>query len=104
MLATIGKYLIEIYWSRKPASNRKVCLHKVSSSRSVYVSLDKYGFISGVKFYLQRRKTCNRDYSITKKNEFVTIRTRTGHIILKENDINPVIVREFKAGQELRTS
>jgi hypothetical protein len=98
MLATIGKYLIEIYWSRIPASNRKVCLHKVSCSRAVYDSLDKYGFISGVKLYLHRRKTCNRDYSITRKNELVIIRTGSGHI-LQENDINPIIVREFKACQ-----
>jgi len=95
MLSKIGKYLIEIYWSKIPASERRVCIHKVSCSVAVHESLDKYGFFIGLKLYLQRRKTCNGSYIITKKDDAVIIKTRSGQV-LQENEINPVIVKEFK--------
>ena len=95
MLAKIGKFFIELYWRKKPESERRVCIHKVSCSKAVYENLEYYGFWTGVKTYLQRRKTCNDNYSITKVEEKIIIITKAGHV-LNENEINPIIVKEFK--------
>jgi putative component of membrane protein insertase Oxa1/YidC/SpoIIIJ protein YidD len=94
MLADIGKFLIKFYWRKIPPSERKVCIHKISCSNAVYESLDKYGFLRGVKIYWQRRKSCNSNYIISKVDNAVVITTSSGDI-LQEMDINPIIVKEF---------
>ena len=94
MLAVIGKYFIRRYWRKTPESERRVCIHKVSCSRAVYKNIEKQGFWLGVKTYLQRRKTCNNNYRISKVEEKIIIYTKYGHI-LNEIDINPIILKEY---------
>lgn len=94
MLVKICKYCIECYWRKVSASKRRVCIHKVSCSNAVYDSLSNYGFWVGIKTYLQRRKTCNEGYSINKIDEKIVIKTKAGYL-LQENEINPIIVKEF---------
>lgn len=96
MLVQIGKYFIERYWRKNPASERRVCIHNVSCSRAVYDNIDNYGILSGIKTYLHRRKTCNKYYRITIDKDNIIITTKDGSI-LNENDINPVILKEIKA-------
>lgn len=94
MLAEIGKYFIREYWRKTPESERRVCIHKVSCSRAVYEDIEKQGFWLGVKTYLQRRKTCNNNYRISKVEDKIIIYTKYG-LILNEFDINPTILKEF---------
>ena len=49
----------------------------------------------GLKTYLQRRKTCNKNYIIKIDGGKIIIKTKYGSI-LNENDINPIILMEFK--------
>ena len=95
MLAAICKYFIERYWRNTPKSERRVCIHKISCSKAVYENLNKHGFWMGLKTYLQRRKTCNKNYIIKIDGGKIIIKTKYGSI-LNENDINPIILMEFK--------
>lgn len=95
MLAEIGKYFIRRYWRNNPESERRVCIHKVSCSRVVYENIENHGFWIGFKTYLQRRTTCNENYIIKRVEDKVIIKTKYGSI-LNENDINPILLKEFK--------
>lgn len=95
MLAAIGKYFIQRYWRKTPESERRVCIHKISCSKAVYENLNNHGFWVGAKTYLQRRKTCNENYNIKLEDGKIIIKTKYG-IILNENEINPIILMEFK--------
>jgi len=97
MLAYIGKQLIALYWKNVPEEKRKVCLHKVSCSRIVYQRLDDCGFWAGVKTYLRRRKTCAPGYTLAENGGTVVLVTKSG-LSLSEDEINPVIIRDFKNG------
>jgi len=57
-------------------TERKACIHKVSCSNTVYVSLNKNSFWSGVKIYFKRLKTCNNDYDIYNDGNQVIITTK----------------------------
>lgn len=95
MLATIGKFFIEQYWKKIPPQERRVCLHKVSCSNAVYSDLNEFGFYKGLKTYLNRRKTCNTIYELKNSNEGIYLITKNGSI-LKENEINPILIKDFK--------
>ena len=95
MLAKIGKYIIEYYWRKVPESERRVCIHKISCSNLVYNTFNKHGFIEGIIVYIKRRKSCNGYYQIGIENNNVFITTNNGEII-KEDLINPIIVKEYK--------
>jgi putative component of membrane protein insertase Oxa1/YidC/SpoIIIJ protein YidD len=97
MLAKIGKYIIEYYWRKVPDVERRVCIHKISCSNVVYNTFNEYGFIKGVIVYIKRRKSCNSYYKISIKNDNVIITTKYGEII-KEDLINPIIVKDYRSG------
>jgi len=95
MLSFFAKKAIEYYWKNVPADKRRVCIYKVSCSKFVYDKIETRGFISGVKAYLSRIKNCNAHYSISKVNDEIQIKTKSG-IFLYEEQINPVIIKEFR--------
>ena len=95
MLAKIGKIFIKYYWQKTAASDRRVCIHKISCSNAVYDQIDKFGLIKGIKTYLARRRTCNEFYELLLEDNSVKILTKNGEII-PEHEINPLIVRDFK--------
>jgi len=95
MLAKIGKILIEYYWRKTAASDRRVCIHKISCSNAVYDQIDKFGIIKGIKTYLARRRSCNEFYELIHDGDHVKILTKNGQII-PEHEINPLIARDYK--------
>jgi putative component of membrane protein insertase Oxa1/YidC/SpoIIIJ protein YidD len=96
MLSWLFKKTIELYWSKIPENKRKVCIYKVSCSNFVYHKLENEGFLSGLSSYLNRYKNCKPDYVIELNDDKkVMIRTKKGNL-LSENEINPLIVVEFK--------
>lgn len=95
MLANLAKLLIKYYWNKYPENKRKVCIHKISCSNAVYQELNKNGFYQGVITYLERRRTCNRNYKLFLVDEKVIIKTKNNKII-QEDNINPIIVRDYK--------
>jgi len=95
MFAKIGKFFIEYYWRKTAASDRRVCIHKISCSKAVYDQLDKFGLIKGIKTYLARRRSCNDFYELIHNGNNVKILTKNG-LILPEDKINPLIVKDFK--------
>jgi len=96
MLAKFGKYIIEYYWRKVPESKRRVCIHKISCSKTVYNTFNEFGFIEGVKIYFERRTTCNSSYIIDEIDGKIFIVTKNGQVI-SEDYINPVIVKEYKS-------
>ena len=97
MLARIGKLLIEYYWQKTPESDRRVCIHRTSCSKAVYEHLDNHALIKGIKIYLERRKTCNEFYQLMFQGNHVIIRTKYGKVI-SEDQINPLLVKDFRSG------
>lgn len=95
MFARIGKFFIEYYWRKTAESDRRVCIHKISCSKAVYVQLDKFGLIKGIKTYLARRRSCNNSYQLIRDGDHVKILTKDGKVI-PEDQINPLIVKDFK--------
>jgi putative component of membrane protein insertase Oxa1/YidC/SpoIIIJ protein YidD len=98
MIVRIAKSIIEYYWKKTPASQRRVCIHRISCSRAVYDSLSSFGFWRGVKTYIARRNSCNAHYIISASIDGVFIKTKNG-VILSESEINPILVKEFNAGR-----
>jgi putative component of membrane protein insertase Oxa1/YidC/SpoIIIJ protein YidD len=95
MFARIGKLFIEYYWRKTAESDRRVCIHKISCSKAVYIQLDKFGLIKGIKTYLARRRSCNEFYELIHDGDHVKILTKNG-LVITEDKINPLIVTDFK--------
>ena len=98
MLSWIFKKLIELYWRNIPESKRRVCIYKTSCSKAVYSTINNKGFWIAIQFYLSRRSNCKDGYSFFFKEGKVHIKTRLGQI-LQEEEINPLLVSEFKMGK-----
>ena len=95
MLVWLAKKSIEHYWNTVPENKRKICIYQITCSKFVYNKFDENGFVSGILAYFYRMKSCNHKYEISYKNNMVIIKDNQGNII-EENDINPLIVKEFK--------
>jgi hypothetical protein len=95
MLSWLAKKSIEFYWKRFPEKSRKICIYKITCSKYVYKEFTNEGFISGLKAFFNRRKSCSNGYSIRYLNKKVIIEDRNG-LIIQEHEINPLIVKEFK--------
>lgn len=95
MFAWLAKRAIKYYWNSVPEKKRKICIYKITCSRHVYKVFDNKGLISGLIAYFNRMKSCNDGYEIIYQNGKVLIEDRRGRII-REDDINPLIVQEYK--------
>jgi putative component of membrane protein insertase Oxa1/YidC/SpoIIIJ protein YidD len=96
MFRFLAKKTIEYYWNTVSESNRRVCLYKTSCSRFVYAEIEKNGFIAGVKAYIFRVRNCNYQYVINSNNGKIQIQTKHGQLLLEE-EINPIICKEYKS-------
>ena len=95
MLVWLAKKAIEYYWNTRPENQRKVCIYRITCSRHVYNEFENNGCIAGIRAYFYRMKSCNHGYELSLKKDMVVIKDCNGNLIL-ENDINPLIVKEFK--------
>jgi putative component of membrane protein insertase Oxa1/YidC/SpoIIIJ protein YidD len=95
VLVWLAKKSIEYYWNTVPEKKRKICIYRITCSRFVYNEFHNNGFIPGLLAYFYRMKSCNHGYTISLKKNMVIIKDSQGHII-EENEINPLIVNEFK--------
>lgn len=89
--------IIKLYYRVIPEPERRVCIHAESCSRYVLRIAQNNGFIAGLKAYLRRLKSCNNDYTFEVfDNDVLIIKTKNG-IILKQDEINPFIVKSIKS-------
>ena len=95
MLVWLAKKSIEYYWNTLPENQRKICIYRITCSRYVYNEFENNGLIEGIRAYFFRMKSCNHAYKLSLKKDMVVINDCNGNLIL-ENDINPLIVKEFK--------
>ena len=95
MLVWLAKKAIEYYWNARPENQRKICIYRITCSRYVYNEFENNGCIAGIRAYFYRMKSCNHGYKLSLKKDMVVIKDCNGNLIL-ENDINPLIVKEFK--------
>jgi uncharacterized protein len=95
VLVWLAKKSIEHYWNTVPEDKRKICIYRITCSKFVYNKFNNNGFVSGILAYFYRMKSCNHKYIISHKNNMVIIKDSQGNII-EENEINPLIVKEFK--------
>ena len=95
MIVWLAKKAIEYYWNTRPENQRKICIYRITCSRHVYNEFGNNGCIAGIRAYFYRMKSCNHKYIISHKNNMVIIKDSQGNII-EENEINPLIVKEFK--------
>ena len=95
MLVWLAKKSIEYYWNTRAENQRKICIYRITCSRYVYNEFENNGLIEGIRAYFYRMKSCNHGYKLSLKKDMVVINDCNGKLIL-ENDINPLIVKEFK--------
>ena len=88
--------IIKLYYKVVPEDNRRVCIHAESCSKYVLRITKKRGFIRGLMAYIDRKKSCNPNYTVeTSTNMIIKIKTQNG-IVLNESEINPFIIHSLK--------
>ncbi len=92
MLVWLAKKSIEYYWNTRPENQRKICIYRITCSRYVYNEFENNGLIEGIRAYFYRMKSCNHGYKLSLKKDMLL----TGMKIKTQQEINPLIVKEFK--------
>jgi len=91
------KYLmlfsIRIYRKLIPAEKRRMCLYKETCSNYVERIVREKGFIEGLRALVFRFRNCNGSYTHWKEAELY-IETKC-HLLLKQDEINPLLVRSL---------
>ena len=93
----MGRFLllniIRLYWLLIPEKYRNVCLFRESCSNYVYRNVLEHGLRKGLNAFSYRYNNCRHPYRLVKYQDEVYLHLNTGEI-LKETEINPIILNE----------